>query len=131
MYTAARLASGTISFEEVGPVLTEPIQAISYQRAILSNGLLKGNIPVLDVQYNGQVIGSKERSTGKIDSIQLRKNVAKLLQQSREAQNDSAGIINAPRVIAFDTTTNNINPVPVKTNNPPKPKAVMNKKTNN
>jgi len=51
MYTAARLASGTISFEEVGPVLTEPIQAISYQRAILSNGLIKGNIPVLDIQY--------------------------------------------------------------------------------
>jgi S-adenosylmethionine hydrolase len=51
MYTAARLASGTISFEEVGPILTEPIQAIPYQRATLNNGLVKGNIPILDIQY--------------------------------------------------------------------------------
>jgi S-adenosylmethionine hydrolase len=51
MYTAARLAAGKISFEEVGPVLTEPIQSISYQRAALDNGWIKGNIPILDVQY--------------------------------------------------------------------------------
>ena len=51
MYTAARLASGKISFEEVGPVLSEKLQTISYQRAILANGLIKGNIPVLDIQY--------------------------------------------------------------------------------
>ncbi len=51
MFTAARLASGKISFEEVGPVLNEPLQSISYQKAILENGLIKGNIPVLDIQY--------------------------------------------------------------------------------
>jgi S-adenosylmethionine hydrolase len=51
MYTAARLASGKISFEEVGPALTAPIKAISYQRAVLGKGWIKGNIPVLDVQY--------------------------------------------------------------------------------
>ena len=51
MYTAARLASGKISFEEVGPALNEPLKAILYQRAILDNGLIKGNIPVLDIQY--------------------------------------------------------------------------------
>jgi S-adenosylmethionine hydrolase len=51
MYTAARLASGKISFEEVGPALTEPIKAIPYQRAVLDNGWIKGNIPILDVQY--------------------------------------------------------------------------------
>ena len=37
MYTAARLASGKISFEEVGPALNEPLKAISYQRAMLDN----------------------------------------------------------------------------------------------
>ncbi|MGZ8524567.1 MAG: SAM hydrolase/SAM-dependent halogenase family protein [Chitinophagaceae bacterium] len=51
MYTAARLASGKISFEEVGPAMNEPLKAISYQRAILENESLKGNIPVLDPQY--------------------------------------------------------------------------------
>lgn len=51
MYTAARLASGKISFEEIGPVLNEPLKVISYQRAVLESGLIKGNIPVLDPQY--------------------------------------------------------------------------------
>lgn len=36
----------------------------------------------LDVQYNGQVIGIKNKYT-EIDSIQLRKNIESLLQQSR------------------------------------------------
>jgi S-adenosylmethionine hydrolase len=51
MYTAARLASGKISFEQVGPSMDEPVKSISYQRAVLENGSLKGNIPVLDPQY--------------------------------------------------------------------------------
>lgn len=51
MFTAAKLASGKISFEEVGPVYKEPLQTIAYQHAVNTNGLIKGNIPVLDVQY--------------------------------------------------------------------------------
>src|SRR5436190_1774063 len=97
-----------------------------YKQVLSKSGFDK--YPVLDVQYKGQVIGLKEKPIGKVDSVLLRKNVEKLLLQSREAQKDSAGIINAPRVIAFDTTTNNTNPVPVKTNDPPKPRAVMMKK---
>lgn len=50
-YTGARLASGKISFEEVGEVLANEVQKIPYQSALLENGVLKGNIPVLDVQY--------------------------------------------------------------------------------
>ena len=50
-YTAARLASGQISFEQVGPELKRPVIKIPYQPATLSNGILKGNIPVLDIQY--------------------------------------------------------------------------------
>lgn len=37
----------------------------------------------IDVQYGGQVIGIKDKIT-KIDSIQLRKNIESLLQQSRD-----------------------------------------------
>ncbi len=51
MYTAARLASGTISFEQVGPVLNQPLQTIPFQAAVLDGGGLKGSIPVLDPQY--------------------------------------------------------------------------------
>lgn len=50
-YTGARLASGTISFEQVGPELEPKVETISYQQPVLENGVLKGNIPVLDIQY--------------------------------------------------------------------------------
>jgi S-adenosylmethionine hydrolase len=50
-YTAARLAAGTISFEQVGPVLPKAVVSIPYQAAVLEGGKLKGNISILDVQY--------------------------------------------------------------------------------
>jgi cell division protein FtsQ len=44
---------------------------------------------LIDVQYKGQVVASRYTGDPKVDSIQLRKNVEKLLQQSRNAQNDT------------------------------------------
>ena len=51
-YTGARLASGKISFDQVGPLL--PVSAvvkIQYQKAEKTGEILKGAVPVLDVQY--------------------------------------------------------------------------------
>ncbi|MDB5140456.1 MAG: Adenosyl-chloride synthase [Mucilaginibacter sp.] len=51
-YTAARLASGVISFEQVGPLLPkQEVVSLSYQKAELTGNVIKGNIPALDVQY--------------------------------------------------------------------------------
>lgn len=50
-YTAARLAAGTISFEQVGKQLPNQVVSISYQKALMENDKIKGNIPVLDAQY--------------------------------------------------------------------------------
>ena len=51
-YTGARLAAGVIRFDQVGPLLVrQEVVSIPYQRAVLENGVLKGTIPVLDVQY--------------------------------------------------------------------------------
>lgn len=50
-YTGARLASGAISFQEVGPKLNPQVVRIDYQKAVIENGVVKGNIPVLDIQY--------------------------------------------------------------------------------
>jgi hypothetical protein len=50
-YTAARLASDKISFEQVGKRLPDSVVMIHYQKAVLENGTIKGNIPVLDIQY--------------------------------------------------------------------------------
>ncbi|MDB5144357.1 MAG: Adenosyl-chloride synthase [Mucilaginibacter sp.] len=50
-FTAARLAAGVISFEQVGPLLPNKIVSIAYQKAVLEGKTIKGDIPVLDVQY--------------------------------------------------------------------------------
>ena len=50
-YTAARLASRTITFEQVGPKMANEVVRLPYQKATYTNGTVKGNIPVLDVQY--------------------------------------------------------------------------------
>ncbi len=50
-YTGARLASGAITFEQVGPALQKDVVKIPYQQPALQNGTLKGSIAILDVQY--------------------------------------------------------------------------------
>jgi S-adenosylmethionine hydrolase len=50
-YTAARLASKTITFESVGQLLAPKPVLLSYQKASLTNNTLKGNIDILDIQY--------------------------------------------------------------------------------
>jgi S-adenosylmethionine hydrolase len=50
-YTAARLASRTITFQQVGSTVRKDVVRLPYQKAEFSNGVLKGNIPALDIQY--------------------------------------------------------------------------------
>ena len=50
-YTAARLAAGTISFEQVGRSLPKEVVNIPYQKAIIEGKKIKGTIAILDVQY--------------------------------------------------------------------------------
>jgi S-adenosylmethionine hydrolase len=51
-YTAARLAAGVIRFDQVGPLLPkQEVVTLSYQRAVMADGMIRGTIPVLDVQY--------------------------------------------------------------------------------
>lgn len=50
-YTAARLASKTISFEEVGPVIHEAVVQLPYQKATVQKNALYGTVVILDPQY--------------------------------------------------------------------------------
>lgn len=50
-YAAARLASGKITYEQVGKELPKQVVSIAYQKATLENNVLKGTIAILDVQY--------------------------------------------------------------------------------
>jgi len=61
-YTGARLAAGVISYEQVGAALPRQVVEIPYQKPVFENGVIKGNIPVLDVQY-GNVWSNVDRKT--------------------------------------------------------------------
>ncbi|MGM9511786.1 SAM hydrolase/SAM-dependent halogenase family protein [Larkinella sp. GY13] len=50
-YTGARLAAKVISLAQVGKKLPAEVWKIPYQQPAFENGVLKGTVPVLDVQY--------------------------------------------------------------------------------
>jgi hypothetical protein len=50
-YTAARLASGAISFDQVGKLLPNDVVRIPYEIAMYDGTKMTGTIPILDVQY--------------------------------------------------------------------------------
>ena len=51
-FTAARLAAGVIDFDGVGPLLPkQEVVSLPYQRAAMEGAMIRGTIPVLDVQY--------------------------------------------------------------------------------
>jgi S-adenosylmethionine hydrolase len=50
-YTAARLAAGVITYEQVGMKLPNEVVQILYQQAVKEGNKLKGTISILDVQY--------------------------------------------------------------------------------
>lgn len=60
---------------------------IFYKQVLSKTGFDKYKI--INVQYKGQVVASRYAGDPKVDSVQLRKNVEKLLQQARDAQNDT------------------------------------------
>jgi S-adenosylmethionine hydrolase len=61
-YTGARLAAGKITFEEVGRLLPAEVVSIPFQEAIFANGEIRGNIPILDIQF-GNVWTNIDRET--------------------------------------------------------------------
>ncbi|MFN8291092.1 MAG: S-adenosyl-l-methionine hydroxide adenosyltransferase family protein [Chitinophagaceae bacterium] len=50
-YTGARLAAGIISLDKTGPKLPARVVKIDFQQPVFENGIIKGNIPILDIQY--------------------------------------------------------------------------------
>ena len=50
-YTAARLAAGKITFEQVGKLLPDEVVTIPFQKATIEDKKIKGTIAILDIQY--------------------------------------------------------------------------------
>jgi cell division protein FtsQ len=57
---------------------------VFYKNVLSKTGFDK--YKVIDVQFNGQVIASHQNESVRVDSIQVKKNFEKLLQQSKEAK---------------------------------------------
>lgn len=70
---------------------------IFYKEVLSKTGF--DRFKVIDVQYKGQVVASRFAGDAKVDSVQLRRNVDQLLQQSRQAGNDTvAGLLPKPAI---------------------------------
>ena len=102
---------------------------IFYKEVLSKTGF--DRFKVIDVQYKGQVVASRAVGNTKFDSLQLRRNVEMLLQQSRQAENDTVARLlpNAGTPLVADepdespvvegpdkptTSATNNNPVPLK-----------------
>lgn len=78
---------------------------VFYKNILSKTGFDKYRI--IDVQYAGQVVGVKGYAT-KIDSIQLRKNVEKLLQQSRDMNYDTVARVTMSQPVPYPSGENDI-----------------------
>ncbi len=69
-YTGARLASGRISFEEVGEVINEAPVSLDFQRASVQDGKLIGTVPALDIMF-GNVWSDIDQELASAIGLQL------------------------------------------------------------
>ena len=76
---------------------------------------------IIDVQYKGQVVASRTGGDTKVDSVQLRRNVEQLLQQSRQSENDTVAGLLPKAAIPLEADTPDETPV---VDNPDKPTTV-------
>lgn len=65
-YTGARLASGIISYSEVGPLYKGSVVQIAHPSAAFVNGEVVGGVPVLDVQYGNVWTNIDKATFGKL-----------------------------------------------------------------
>lgn len=93
---------------------------IFYQQVLSKTGFDKYKL--IDVQYKGQVVAAKYAGDPKVDSVQLKKNVDKLLRQSLEASRDTVVKTLSPVIdLEPDSSPEKKIDLPVeKTNNPEK-----------
>jgi len=78
-YTAARLASHKINYEQVGKISTAPISSIAFQKAAIVDNQLKGTIDILDIQYGNVWTNIDQENWKKFTALAHSKNEILLL----------------------------------------------------
>ncbi|MBC7747300.1 MAG: S-adenosyl-l-methionine hydroxide adenosyltransferase family protein [Methylotenera sp.] len=66
-YTGARLAAKTIDFEQVGIKLPKEVVKIAFQKPVFENGIIKGAIPILDIQYGNVWTNIDKKTFSKLE----------------------------------------------------------------
>ena len=95
---------------------------VFYQQVMNKTGFNKYD--VVDVQFEGQVIGSKNQRT-KVDSLQMEKNIQKLLHEAQQRENDDQNItVEKPNFHLEQQTASQTSVVKNQTNANPKPMKV-------
>lgn len=86
-FTGARLASGVISFEQVGKKLPDEVVRIPYQPATMAGKKIKGTIAILDIQYgniwtniSSDLFKQLEAKPGDILHVMISHNKTKIYQ---------------------------------------------------
>ena len=78
-YTAARLASGKINYEQVGKLSSDPVISLPFQKAALVNNQLTGTIDILDIQYGNVWTNIDQENWKKFTALAHSKNEILLL----------------------------------------------------
>ncbi len=80
----AKLADGSLKFENVGPLSTQPVVLLPYQRPTVTHSELIGQIPVLDPNY-GNVWTNIPKEMTKQNFASIKKFHVKILNGTRIA----------------------------------------------
>jgi len=78
-YTAARLASHKINYEQVGKISTAPVISLPFQKAAIVGNQLKGTIDILDIQYGNVWTNIDQENWKKFTALAHNKNEILLL----------------------------------------------------
>jgi S-adenosylmethionine hydrolase len=106
-YTAARLAAGVITFEQVGPELPKRVVSIPYQKSVFEGGRLKGTIDIHDVQYGNIWTDISEELVKQLnpkygDLLHLKVfNKGKLIHESDAPYSETFGSVPEGKPLAY------------------------------
>lgn len=93
-FTGARLASGTISFEEVGPLVDDGPQMFDYQHSSYEGGRLLGMIPALDIRFGNVWSNIDQTLADEMGMERGRKYHVELVQDGELVYSDDVKYVN-------------------------------------
>jgi S-adenosylmethionine hydrolase len=112
-FTGARLASKSIAFEQVGPKLPNEVVKIAYQKPVFENGIIKGAISILDIQYGNvwtnidkNTFSKLEVKSGDLIKVQIFNGTEKVFEEKLPLVNTFGQVAVGNEVCYFNSLLN-------------------------